>query len=56
MLIADLVKEQQPEVHKKMIKAKKVKTVNEILTEKDFENMMKHSSYKRGKGGLRQVR
>lgn len=53
MLIADLVKEQQPEVHKKL---NKIKTVNENLTEEDFENMMKHSSYRRGRGGLRQVR
>lgn len=55
MLIADLVKEQQPEVHKKLIKTKN-KTVNENLTKEDFENMMKHSSYRRGRGGLRQVR
>lgn len=54
MLIKEIIKEQQPEVHKKL--KLRYKTINENLTEKDFENMMKHSSYKRSRGGLRQVR
>ena len=33
-----------------------IKTNNENLKEFDYENMMKHSSYRRGKGGIRQVR
>lgn len=40
-----------PEVQKR-----KIKTINENLRQEDFENMMKHSSYKRGKGGIKQVR
>lgn len=33
---------------------KKVKTVNENLRLEDFENLMKHSSYRRTKGGIKQ--
>lgn len=37
-------------------KSKKLKSRNEELTHEDYENLMKHSSYKRTKGGLRQIR
>ncbi|MGL4761867.1 MAG: hypothetical protein ACRCWG_10505 [Sarcina sp.] len=55
MKIKDILKQQQPEVYNRLKKLK-VKTVNEDLTKSDFENMMKHSSYRRGRGGIRQVR
>lgn len=35
------------------IQDKNIKTVNETLKHEDFENMMRHSSYKRSSGGAR---
>ncbi|MGL5068442.1 MAG: hypothetical protein ACRC6T_11600 [Sarcina sp.] len=52
MLIKEILKQQQPKVYKRL----KVKTVSEGLKKLDYENMMKHSSYKRTRGGIRQVR
>lgn len=54
MKIGNIVKEQQPEVHKKL-ESERVKK-KEHLSFRDYENLMGHSSYRRGRGGLRQVR
>lgn len=37
-------------------KSNKIKTKGEELTYEDYENLMRHSSYKRVKGGMRQIR
>lgn len=56
MRVKNILKEQQPEVYNRLKKLK-VKTINENLSHEDFENLMKHSSYRRGSGGAkRQVR
>ncbi|WP_297520480.1 hypothetical protein [uncultured Clostridium sp.] len=52
MLIKEMLKQQQAEVHRRL----KVRTVSESFKKSDYENMMKHSSYKRTRGGIRQVR
>ena len=53
MKIGQVVKAQQPDVHKKLNKKprKKRRRGKESLSFSDFENMMKHDSYYRGKGG-----
>ena len=50
MKIGEILKEQQPEVYKKLIDNKK-KRGKENLSFSYVENLMKHDSYYRGKGG-----
>jgi D-ribose pyranose/furanose isomerase RbsD len=56
--INEIVKDKQPDVHKKLQKKKKRKRRRrkENLSFNDFENMMKHDSYERKGGAIRQVR
>jgi hypothetical protein len=60
MKVGSIVKDNQPDMHNKLKKKKKRRRARrrkENLTFNDFENMMKHDSYGRGKGGaIRQVR
>lgn len=56
MKIGQIIKEQQPDEHKKVHKKCKRRRGKEHLSFSDFQNMMKHDSYCRGKGGaIRQV-
>lgn len=51
--IREILKNTQPGAYKKLKKSYE----GENLSHNDFENLMKHSSYKRGAGGaIRQVR
>lgn len=56
MKIGQVVKEQQPDVHKKLNKKprKKRRRGKESLSFSDFENMMKHNSYVRHRGSIKQ--
>lgn len=58
MIIGKIIKEAQPKEYSKLKKNKNKKhSKQQKLTEKDYENLMKHSSYKRCSGGaIRQVR
>lgn len=52
MRIGDILKEKQPKSYKKIKKMREEK-----LTERDIEELMYHSSYKRGsRGAIKQVR
>lgn len=56
MKIKEIVKETQPKTYSKL-KSHKKKHSKKELTDKDYEELMKHSSYKRGSGGaIRQVK
>jgi len=55
MKIGDIVEQQQPELHNKLKESKKVKR-QESLSFRDFQQLMGHSSYRRGRGGIRQVK
>ena len=57
MKIEEILKVTQEKEYKKLKKRRNpYKTINENLSHRDFENMMKHTSYKRGSGGaIRQV-
>ncbi|WP_185903785.1 hypothetical protein [Hathewaya massiliensis] len=50
MRIGEILKDQQPEVYKKL-KGDKKERGKESLSFSDVENLMKHDSYYRGKGG-----
>lgn len=58
MKINNIIKEQQPDVHKKLNKKKRRRNnKTEHLSFSDIENLMSHDSYRRGPGGsIRQVR
>lgn len=57
MKIGQSIKEKQPELYKKLHKKHKRKRDKEHLSFSDFQNIMKHDSYCRSKGGaIRQVR
>lgn len=55
MKIKDIVKRTQPDTYSKL-KPNKKRHSKERLTERDYEELMKHSSYKRTGGAIRQVR
>jgi hypothetical protein len=58
MKIGSILKENQPEVHKKLRKKKKRRRRDKekSLSFNDFKSMMKHSSYKRSNGAIKQVK
>lgn len=59
MRIEDILKEIHPEVYQQLCKnccRINCKNKKDTLSFKDYEMLMKHSSYKRHRGALRQVR
>lgn len=57
MKIGEIIERKQPETFKKLQYKKRERHNKEHLSFADFEKMMGHSSYKRGKGGaIRQVK
>lgn len=55
MKIGNILKDNKLEVHKKSNKKRKRRR-GKNLSFSDFQNMMKHDSYKRVGGAIRQVR
>lgn len=55
MEIKDIVKRTQPDTYSKL-KPNRKRHSKKKLTERDYEELMKHSSYKRTGGAIRQVR
>lgn len=55
--IGQIIKEQYPEVHKKLNKKKRRRgNKKEQISFSDIKNLMAHSCYRRGKGGaIKQV-
>ena len=53
--IKAILKNKQPEDYKKLINFANEDKSDDELSFKDFEKMMKHDSYKRHKGAIRQV-
>lgn len=53
--IKDIVKRTQPDTYSKL-KPNRKRHSKKKLTERDYEELMKHSSYKRTGGAIRQVR
>jgi len=53
--IKNILKNKQPETYKMLINHIDDEKEDDKLTFKDFEKMMKHDSYKRHKGAIRQV-
>lgn len=53
--IKTILKNKQPETYKMLINHIDDEKQDDKLTFKDFEKMMKHDSYKRHKGAIRQV-
>ena len=53
--VKDIIKVTQPETYSKL-KPNKNRHSKEKLTKRDCEELMKHSSYKRISGAIRQVR
>ncbi|CAM3001160.1 hypothetical protein HAHI6034_10975 [Hathewaya histolytica] len=51
MRIGEILKDQQPEVYKKLKSDKKEKRGKENLSFSDLRQLMKKDSYYRGKGG-----
>lgn len=60
MCIGSIIRSKQPDVYKQLMKVvnknKSEKYINDNLSIKDFEKMMKHDSYKRVGGAIKQVR
>ena len=54
--VKDIIKETQPDTYSKLKFNKKRHSKKENLTIRDYEELMKHSSYKRAGGAIRQVR
>lgn len=55
--VKDIIKATQPDTYSKLKPNKKRHSKKEKLTKRDYEELMEHSSYKRGTGGaIRQVR
>ena len=54
--VIDIIKETQPDTYSKLKFNKKRHSKKENLTIRDYEELMKHSSYKRTGGAIRQVR
>lgn len=54
--VKDIIKETQPDTYSKLKFNKKRHSKKENLTIRDYEELMKHSSYKRTGGAIRQVR
>ncbi|WP_370773391.1 hypothetical protein [Clostridium sp.] len=55
MKIKDIVKRTQPDTYSKLNPNRK-KHSKEKLTERDYEELMRHSSYRRTGGAIRRVR
>lgn len=53
--VKDIIEETQPDTYSKL-KPNKKRHSKEKLTERDYEELMRHSSYKRTGGAIRQVR
>ena len=56
MKVKDIIEETQPDTYSKLKPNKKRHSKKEKLTKRDCEELMKHSSYKRISGAIRQVR
>lgn len=59
MSIGSIVKQNQPDVYRKLVKIvneEKVHKNDDNLDFDDFERMMRHDGYKRIRGSTRQVR
>ena len=54
--VKDIIEETQPDTYSKLKPNKKRHSKKEKLTKRDCEELMKHSSYKRISGAIRQVR
>lgn len=54
MIIEDILKARDPRLYKRLKSIKKEK--KEKLSERDIKELMFHSSYKRHKGAIKQVR
>lgn len=54
--VKDIIKETQPDTYSKLKANKKRHYKKEKLAKRDYEELMKHSSYKRTGGAIRQVR
>lgn len=56
MKVKDIIEETQPDTYSKLKPNKKRHSKKEKLTKRDYEELMKHSSYKRTGGAIRQVK
>lgn len=54
--VKDIIEETQPDTYSKLKPNKKRHSKKEKLAKRDYEELMKHSSYKRTGGAIRQVR
>ena len=54
--VIDIIKETQPDTYSKLKPNKKRHSKKEKLTKRDYEELMRHSSYRRTGGAIRQVR
>lgn len=57
MKIGQILRENQPNEYKNLVSKEYISKNQEHFSTKDIEELMKHSSYKRSKGGaLRQIK
>ncbi len=62
MSIGNIIKIKQPDVYKQLLKmtkknkSNKIKRADDDLSFDDFARMMRHDSYKKVRGNIRQVR
>lgn len=56
MSIGALIKQKQPEEFKKLLLLKKYIKIRDGTKKENFRKMMRHDSYKRINGAIRQVR
>lgn len=54
--VREIIKETQPDTYSRLKDNKKRHSKKEKLTKRDCEELMKHSSYKRTGGAIRQIR
>lgn len=54
MRVKDILKERDPKLYERLESIKKKK--KEKLSERDIEELMSHSSYRRHKGAMKQVK
>lgn len=56
MKVKDIIKETQPDTYSKLKANENKHSKKEKLTKRDYEELMKHSSYRKTGGAIRQVR